>query len=52
MSWLRRPPYHISRWEYYVDPWWDALMVTLNPRLQSCCAARKPRHKMDCESGR
>jgi hypothetical protein len=52
MSWLRKPPFNQSRWSWYVEPWWDSMLLQLNPRRQNCCGARKPRHKLDCSRGR
>jgi hypothetical protein len=56
MSWLRKPPLNQSRWSWYVEPWWDGVLLRLkrrrqNRRWQKCCGVLKPRHRLDCSRG-
>lgn len=48
IKWLKKPPFNLSYWEWYVENWLEGVKTRLNPRTQNCCLARKPHHKMAC----
>lgn len=46
---MRKPPYGMTYWEWYVEPRWTVVVWVLQ-RRHLCCGSKRPGHKFDCGS--